>query len=51
MSGFVNSNRRRNDGQTALPLCALLLPLLYLSVAEAQQYPIMDMIADKLIQK
>jgi hypothetical protein len=32
-------------------LCALLLPLLYLSVAEAQQYPIMDAIADKLIQK
>jgi hypothetical protein len=32
-------------------LCALLLPLLYLSVAEAPQYPIMDMIADKLIQK
>jgi len=25
--------------------------LVYLSVAEAQQYPIMDMIADKLIQK
>jgi len=32
-------------------LCALLLPLLYLSVAEAQQYPIMDKIADKVIQK
>jgi hypothetical protein len=32
-------------------LCLLLLPLLYLSVAEAQQYPIMDMIADKVIQK
>jgi len=28
-----------------------LLPLLYLSVAEAQQYPIMDKIADKVIQK
>ena len=32
-------------------LCVLLLPLLYLSVAEAQQFPIMDKIADKLIQK
>jgi len=32
-------------------LCVLLLPLLYLSVAEAQQYPIMDAIADKVIQK
>jgi len=32
-------------------LCALLFMLVYLSVAEAQQYPIMDMIADKLIQK
>src|SRR6516162_6653973 len=32
-------------------LCALLLPLLYLSVAEAQQYPIMDMVANKVIQK
>jgi len=32
-------------------LCALLFALVYLSVAEAQQYPIMDMIADKLIQK
>jgi hypothetical protein len=32
-------------------LCALLLPLLYLSVAEAQQYPIMDKLADKVIQK
>ena len=32
-------------------LCALLLPLLYLSVADAQQFPIMDKIADKLIQK
>ena len=31
--------------------CVLLLPLLYLSVAEAQQYPIMDMIANKVIQK
>jgi hypothetical protein len=28
-----------------------LLPLLYLSVAEAQQYPILDKIADKVIQK
>jgi len=32
-------------------LCALLLPLLYLSVGQAQQYPIMDKIAAKLIQK
>ncbi len=32
-------------------LCVLLLPLLYLSVAEAQQYPIMDMVANKVIQK
>ena len=32
-------------------LCVLLLPLLYLSVAEAQQYPILDMIANKVIQK
>jgi len=32
-------------------LCVLLLPLLYLSVAEAQQYPIMDAIANKVIQK
>ena len=32
-------------------LSALLLPLLYLGVAEAQQYPIMDMIANKIIQK
>jgi hypothetical protein len=32
-------------------LCALLLALLYLSVAEAQQYPIMDAIANKVIQK
>jgi hypothetical protein len=32
-------------------LCALLLALVYLSVAEAQQFPVMDKIADKLIQK
>ena len=32
-------------------LCALLLSLLYLSVGEAQQYPFMDMIADKIVQK
>jgi hypothetical protein len=32
-------------------LCVLLLPLLYLSVAEAQQYPIMDAVANKVIQK
>ncbi len=32
-------------------LCALLLPLLYLSVADAQQYPVLDMIAEKVIQK
>jgi hypothetical protein len=32
-------------------LCALLLALVYLSVAEAQQFPIMDKVADKLIQK
>jgi hypothetical protein len=32
-------------------LCVLLLPLLYLSVAEAQQYPVMDAIANKVIQK
>jgi hypothetical protein len=32
-------------------LCVLLLALLYLTVADAQQYPIMDAVADKLIQK
>jgi hypothetical protein len=32
-------------------LCVLLLPLLYLSVAEAQQYPVLDMVANKVIQK
>jgi hypothetical protein len=32
-------------------LCVLLLPLLYLSVAEAQQYPILDAVANKVIQK
>jgi hypothetical protein len=32
-------------------LCMLLLPLLYLSVAAAQQFPIMDAVANKLIQK
>jgi hypothetical protein len=32
-------------------LCVVLLPLLYLSVAEAQQYPILDAVANKVIQK
>jgi hypothetical protein len=32
-------------------LCVLLLALLYLTVADAQQYPIMDAVADRLIQK
>ena len=32
-------------------LCALLLFSLYLSVGQAQQYPIMDALANKLIQK
>ena len=32
-------------------LCALLFALVYLSAAEAQQYPIMDMVANKVIQK
>ena len=32
-------------------VCALLFALVYLSAAEAQQYPIMDMIANKVIQK
>ena len=32
-------------------LFALLLPLVFLSVSEAQQYPLMDMIANKVIQK
>ena len=32
-------------------LSALLLPLVFLSVSEAQQFPIMDMVANKVIQK
>ena len=32
-------------------VCVLLFALVYLSAAEAQQYPIMDRIADKVIQK
>jgi hypothetical protein len=32
-------------------LFALLLPLVFLSVSEAQQFPIMDMMANKVIQK
>ena len=32
-------------------VCALLFALVYLSAAEAQQYPIMDMVANEVIQK
>jgi len=32
-------------------VCLLLLPLLYLSVGQAQQYPMMDRVADKIIHK
>ena len=32
-------------------VCVLLFALVYLSAAEAQQYPIMDMVANKVIQK
>jgi hypothetical protein len=32
-------------------LCALVLTISYLGIANAQQYPIMDRVADKVIQK
>jgi hypothetical protein len=34
-----------------LSLFALVLALLYVSIGNAQQYPMMDMIANKVIQK
>jgi hypothetical protein len=32
-------------------LCALMLAIFYVCVGNAQQYPVMDMIANKVIQK
>jgi hypothetical protein len=42
---------RRNNVVRRTYLFALLLPLVFLSVSEAQQFAIMDRIADKVIQK
>jgi hypothetical protein len=44
-------DKRRNNMVKRPYLFALLLPLVFLSVSDAQQFPIMDVIANKIIQK
>ena len=43
--------RGKNSGFRGFCLCAVGLAILWATVAGAQDYPIMNMIADKVIQK
>jgi hypothetical protein len=49
--GQITTNRKEKDMTGRCCFVVLVLALLYTGIAGAQEYPIMNMMADKVIQK